>query len=103
MVKEKHHFWRKHLEAQKESGLQVSKYCEVHSLKKNQFRYYRRQLKIQATTSTEIPPKLIPIRVVKQEKVKIEIEGVAIAFDNNLAASWLADLIMEVKARHARS
>ena len=40
----KQDFWLRHIEAWKESGLNIREYCEIEDLSKNAFGYWRRKL-----------------------------------------------------------
>ena len=49
-------FWPRHIETRKDSGLNITEYCELEELKKSAFAYWRRKL-----TSRGVK-KLVPCR-----------------------------------------
>jgi len=80
-LRSKREHWRAHSKAWSQSGKTQAAYCEQHSLNLKTFAYWRRRLKTESTTvrlvqlptGTQQQPEGSPVRVVVDDRYRIEV------------------------------
>jgi len=58
-------FWRRHIEAQRDSGLSVCAYCQEHGLTQVSFYQWRKRLSSEQRPAEAQPPVFVPVRIVQ--------------------------------------
>ena len=91
-------FWQAHIEAQRSSGLSISRYCKEHGLKYHQFHYHKKQVCREQQSSPSLGS-FVPIKISAPKPITVELaSGHKISFDSTLDGRWLAEFMRAMEA-----